>query len=195
MKDQDHQTTNQGNEQNHPQSFQPFQMQEQLKKEQEESKSGYRNVVDYGVWLSPDPNKQSGQNDHGLHNEQKDQIQTAEKEPIPKALDEILLRLETELGYKKSFDVAVREMTIGKTRIAMLCMSGLVKDTIMLEVLKRLTYLEAREVGYDALESFFTYYIPSAQVRKEEDWNLTLAAAMGGECVLYVDGEATALAI
>jgi len=195
LKDQDHQTTNQGNEQNHQQSFQPFQMQEQLKKEQEESKSGYRNVVDYGVWLSPEPHESSGQDEHGLKSNQKEQIQTAPKEPIPKALDEILLRLETELGYKKSFDVAVREMTIGKTRIAMLCMSGLVKDTIMLEVLKRLTYLEAREVGYDALESFFTYYIPSAQVRKEEDWNLTLAAAMGGECVLYVDGEATALAI
>lgn len=65
----------------------------------------------------------------------------------------------------------------------------------MLEVLKRLTYLEARQVGPDVLESFFTYYIPAAQVRKEEDWNLTLAAAMGGECVLYIDGEPTALAI
>jgi len=194
LRDQD-QNTNTSNGQHQQQSFQPFQMQDELKKDQEESNSGFRNIVDYGVWLSPSPGPQNEKNEHGLKDDQKEQIQTAPLEPIPTSMDEILLRLETELGYKKSFDVAVREMTIGKTRIAMLCMTGLVKDTIMLEVLKRLTYLEARQVGPDVLESFFTYYIPAAQVRKEEDWNLTLAAAMGGECVLYIDGEPTALAI
>jgi len=194
LKDQDHQTTNHGNEQNHQQSFQPFQI-EQLKKEQEEMNSGYRNVVRNGVWLSPEHNKQSGQNEQEFQNNEEEQIQKAPLTPIPTSIEEILLRLEVEIGYKKSFDVSVREMTIGRTRIALLCMSGLVKDAIMLEVLKRLSYLEAREVGPDALKSFFTYYVPAAQVRKEEDWDLTLAAAMGGECVLYVEHEQTALII
>lgn len=125
--------------------------------------------------------------------ELKQQKKTAESEPIPKNIDEVLHSLEDDLGYKTSFDVSVREMTIGQTRIALLCMSGLSDSTLMLEILKRLTYLNAHTIGYDALESFFKYYIPSAQVRKEEDWNLVLASVMGGECALFIDNESVAL--
>lgn len=123
----------------------------------------------------------------------KQQKKTADSEPIPKTIDEVLKSLEDDLGYKKSFDVSVREMTVGQTRIALLCMSGLSDSTLMLEILKRLTYLNAHSVGYDALESFFKYYVPSAQVRKEEDWNLVLASVMGGECALFIDNETVAL--
>ncbi|MFD2506871.1 hypothetical protein ACFSS9_20380 [Paenibacillus septentrionalis] len=123
MKDQDHQSTNQGNQQ----SYHPSQLPPHLKEEQDASQAGYRNIVDYGVWLSPQQNEHQSPGGEGgqLKDEQKDQIQTAPLEPIPTSLDEVLVRLETELGYKKSFDVAVREMTIGRTKIAMLTMSGL----------------------------------------------------------------------
>lgn len=125
----------------------------------------------------------------------KRQKQTAPVEPIPSKIEDILIRLEAEIGYKKSFDVSVREMTIGNTRIAMLCVSGLVNSGIMLEILKRLTFLEAKDLGYDALHSFFTYYVPSAQVRKEEDWNLMIASVLGGECALFIDNQPIALLI
>lgn len=193
MKDQDHQSTNQGNQQ----SYHPSQLPPHLKEEQDASQAGYRNIVDYGVWLSPQQNEHQSAGGEGgqLKDEQKDQIQTAPLEPIPTSLDEVLVRLETELGYKKSFDVAVREMTIGRTKIAMLTMSGLVSSDLVMEILKRLTFLQTQEVGREALESFFTYYIPSAQTRKEEDWNLVLASVLGGEGALFVDGESEAIII
>lgn len=190
--------------------------------EQDPGRFGYRNIVEKGVWRSPGEMQSSEREQlHGAeHTEQQErrsgqhmteqqerqklehaeskqeqQMQTAPIEPIPTSLDEILLRLEDEIGYKTSFDVAVREMTIGNTRIAMLSLGGLVNSDIMLEVLKRLTFLQANQIGADAMESFFKYYIPSAQVRKEEDWNLILAAVLGGECALFVDGEPVSLAI
>lgn len=142
----------------------------------------------------------SGQRHNEHNNEQptsevKQQQQTAQAEPIPANLDEVLQRLKDDLGYTKSFDVSVREMTIGSTRIAMLCMSGLVNSELMLEILNRLTFLQTNDIGYNALESFFTYYVPSAQVRKEEDWNLILASVLGGECALFIDNHPVALAI
>jgi len=155
---------------------------------------GYRNIIEKGVWLPAQEDKQ-GSGGEGESGEIKKQMQTSHKEPVPSSLDEILKRLEDEIGYKTSFDISVREMTIGKTRIAMLSVSGLVNSEIMLEILERLTYLQANQVGHEALESFFTYYVPSAQVRKEEDWNLVLASILGGECALFVDGDPAALVI
>lgn len=143
-----------------------------------------------------DHHKDQQAEDASIHqSKMKQQAETAPVEPIPTKLEEVLDRLEDEIGYKKSFDVSVREMTIGNTRIALLCVSGLVNSMIMLEILERLTFLNAQEVGYNALNSFFTYYIPSAQVRKEEDWNLLIAAVLGGECALFIDDQPVALAI
>lgn len=143
-----------------------------------------------------DLHKDQQAEDASIHqSKMKQQAETAPVEPIPTKLEEVLDRLEDEIGYKKSFDVSVREMTIGNTRIALLCVSGLVNSMIMLEILERLTFLNAQEVGYNALNSFFTYYIPSAQVRKEEDWNLLIAAVLGGECALFIDDQPIALAI
>lgn len=199
VKDQDQQQQTEEHSSSHPSQLSSQSIEEQ---ELDPSRSGYRNIVEKGVWLSPEKGHAGEQGDQEKQQEsqekqgqQENQMQTAPKEPIPTSLDEILQRLETDIGYKTSFDIAVREMKIGHTRIAMLSMSGLVNSSIMLEVLKRLSFLQAHQIAADALESFFTYYIPSAQVRKEDDWHLILASVMGGECALFVDGEPVALAI
>ena len=115
--------------------------------------------------------------------------------PIPNDLDEVLSRLENEIGYKTSFDVVVREMTFGERRTAMLCMNGLVKDTLLTEVLKRLTFLQPDDLSAHALHSFLDLYVPAAQVTKEEDWNKMLTGVLSGGTALFIDGESSVLMI
>ncbi|MFD1905533.1 hypothetical protein ACFSQ7_18145 [Paenibacillus rhizoplanae] len=49
------------------------------------------------------------------------------------------------LGLGSSFDIVFREMSFGGKRAALLCISGFAKDTIIDEILKRLTYLTPRK--------------------------------------------------
>lgn len=118
-----------------------------------------------------------------------------EEEDIPKDLDAVLNRLEHEIGYKTSFDVVVREMTFGERRTAMLCMNGLVKDTLLTEVLKRLSFLHPDDLSSHALHSFLDLYVPAAQVSKVDDWNKMLTGVLAGGTALFIDGESSVLMI
>lgn len=118
-----------------------------------------------------------------------------EQSPIPDRLDAVLSRLENEIGYKTSFDVVVREMTFGEKRTAMLCMNGLVKDTLLTEVLKRLTYLEPEDLSAHAFHSFLDLYVPAAQATKEDDWNKMLSGVLSGGTALFIDGESSVVMI
>ncbi|MDQ0111594.1 spore germination protein [Paenibacillus harenae] len=115
--------------------------------------------------------------------------------PIPERLDDVLSRLENEIGYKTSFDVVVREMTFGERRTAILFMNGLVKDTLLTEVLKRLTYLHPDDLTGDALYAFLNMYVPAAQVVKQPDWNEMLTCVMSGATALFIDNEPASLII
>jgi stage V sporulation protein AF len=118
-----------------------------------------------------------------------------EMTPIPDELDAVLARLENEIGYKTSFDVVVREMTFGERRTAMLCMNGLVKDSLLTDVLMRLTYLEPQDLSVHAFHSFLDLYVPAAQVTKEEDWNSMLTGVLSGGTALFIDGESSVVMI
>ncbi|MGM0880526.1 MAG: spore germination protein [Bacillota bacterium] len=118
-----------------------------------------------------------------------------EEEAVPKDLDAVLNRLEHEIGYKTSFDVVVREMTFGERRTAMLYMNGLVKDTLLTEVLKRLSFLHPEDLSAYALHSFFDLYVPAAQVSKVDDWNKMLTGVLAGGTALFIDGESSVLMI
>jgi stage V sporulation protein AF len=117
------------------------------------------------------------------------------EEKIPEDLDAVLNRLEHEIGYKTSFDVVVREMTFGERRTAMLCMNGLVKDTLLTEVLKRLTFLHPEDLSSHALHSFIDLYVPAAQVSKVDDWNKMLTGVLAGGTALFIDGESSVIMI
>ncbi|MCR2803070.1 spore germination protein [Paenibacillus soyae] len=117
-----------------------------------------------------------------------------EKHEIPVRLDDVLGKLET-VGYKTSFDIVVREMTFGERRTALFCMNGLVKDDLLTEILKRLTYLQPDNVDGDALHSFLDLYVPAAQVSEERDWMKLMDAVLAGATAMFIDGEGKALKI
>ncbi|MBB3109224.1 stage V sporulation protein AF [Paenibacillus phyllosphaerae] len=121
--------------------------------------------------------------------------QKPEPVPIPEHIDDYIDLLEQEVGYKKSFDVVVREMTFADKKTALFFMNGFGKDVILQDVLKRLTYLQADDLNTHALESFLVNYIPAVQVVKESDWNTMMTNVLAGASAFYVDGEKEVLLI
>jgi Bacillus/Clostridium GerA spore germination protein. len=120
---------------------------------------------------------------------------TDKDDTIPDSLDEVFIRLENEVGYKVSFDIVVREMTFGERRVAFFYMNGLAKDTILTEVLKRLTYLQPDEVTGDAFHEFMNLYVPAAQVDKKEKWNEMLTFVLSGATAMFIDKEPNVIII
>ncbi|WP_336772125.1 spore germination protein [Paenibacillus sp. MMO-58] len=114
---------------------------------------------------------------------------------IPGDLDEVYIRLENEVGYKVSFDIVVREMTFGERRVAFFYMNGLAKDTILTEILKRLTYLQPDDVTGDAFHNFLHLYVPAAQVEKKDKWDEMLTFVLSGATAMFIDKEPHAIII
>jgi len=117
------------------------------------------------------------------------------KEPIPQRIESFLEKLEKEAGYKTSFDVVVREMTFGEKRTVLFFMNGLVKDTVLTDVLTRLTYLHPDTMSSDGLHAFLHHYVPAAQAKPVDDWNDMVLEVLAGASALFLEGERNALII
>ena len=102
-------------------------------------------------------------------------------------------RLKEEAGYKKSFDVIVREMTLGGKKTAFFMLNGLSSGLIMTEIIQRLTFLQADDMSTHALESFLKLYVPAVQVEKEKNWNMMMTSVLSGSTGMFIDGEDTVL--
>ncbi|WP_372238244.1 spore germination protein [Paenibacillus sp. FSL R7-0273] len=108
---------------------------------------------------------------------------------IPESLEDTKKTLTEVLGLGSSFDIVFREMTFGGRKAALLCISGFAKDTIIDEILKRLTYLTPDEVSTGALSSFMTEYIPHIQVEKGELLSESINKVLSGMSVFFIEGE------
>jgi stage V sporulation protein AF len=114
---------------------------------------------------------------------------------IPADWDAWMKGLKERIGLGRNFDVQIREMTVGRKRTALLFLSSLAKDAALTEVLKRLTYLDAGDVGRDALQAYFEQYVPAIQVRKSRSFGEMIGEVLAGGAALFVDGERGALLI
>ncbi|MFD2702490.1 spore germination protein [Paenibacillus shunpengii] len=103
--------------------------------------------------------------------------------------------LKYVMGFGETFDVNFREMTFGGRHTGLLFITGLTKDTILTEILKRLSYVPEDELSSDALEKYFEFYIPHIQVSKVTKLSEAFIQAMSGMSVFFVEGETTALII
>ncbi|SFI56930.1 stage V sporulation protein AF [Paenibacillus sp. UNC496MF] len=115
--------------------------------------------------------------------------------PIPASLDGFKRKLEEEVGYKTSFDIVLREMTFGDRRVAFFFFNGFAKDTILTEVLKRLTYLQAEDYRAASFHDFFRLYVPAIQVVEEQDWDNMMTDVLSGGTAMFVEGDDKVLLI
>ncbi|WP_425281145.1 spore germination protein [Paenibacillus jilunlii] len=109
---------------------------------------------------------------------------------IPVNLEDTKKTLVEVMGLNSSFDVVFREMTFGGHKAALLCISGFAKDTIIDEILKRLTYLTPENISADVLASFMSEYIPHIQVEKGDVLSESITKVLSGMSVFFLEGEA-----
>ncbi len=108
---------------------------------------------------------------------------------IPERLEDTKGTLTEVLGLGSSFDIVFREMSFGGRKAALLCISGFAKDTIIDEILKRLTYLTPDDISADVLASFMSEYIPHVQVEKGELLSESVNKVLSGMSVFFIEGE------
>ncbi|ETT44164.1 stage V sporulation protein AF [Paenibacillus sp. FSL R7-269] len=108
---------------------------------------------------------------------------------IPQSLADAKNTLTEVLGLGSSFDIVFREMSFGGKRAALLCISGFAKDTIIDEILKRLTYLTPENVSTDVVASFMSEYIPHVQVEKGELFSESINKVLAGMSAFFIEGE------
>ncbi|URJ58434.1 spore germination protein [Paenibacillus polymyxa] len=97
--------------------------------------------------------------------------------------------LETVLGLGETFDVVFREMTLGGRHIGYLFLNTFAKDQIMLEVLKRLTYLTPEDLSSDGLQAYFENFIPHIQVEKTDKMSVVINKVLTGLSAFFMEGE------
>ncbi|EHS56624.1 spore germination protein [Paenibacillus sp. Aloe-11] len=97
--------------------------------------------------------------------------------------------LKMVLGLGETFDVVFREMTTGGRHIGYLFLNTFAKDQIMVEVLKRLTYLTPDDLSSDGLQAYFEYYIPHIQVEKTDKMSVVINKVLAGYSAFLMEGE------
>lgn len=112
---------------------------------------------------------------------------------VSDSLDRTKETLKEVVGLGSSFDIVFREMTLAGQKTGLFFVNGFAKDNIMLEILKRLTYLSADELSADALQSFFHCYIPHVQVEVEKKLSSTINKVLMGMSALFIEGEHAAI--
>ncbi|WP_183582904.1 spore germination protein [Paenibacillus rhizosphaerae] len=112
-----------------------------------------------------------------------------DKDEIPESLETTKNTLKEVVGLGSSFDIVFREMTLAGQSTGLFFINGFAKDNILVEILKRLTYLSADQLTSDALKSFFDLYIPHIQVEMSDKLSAAINKALMGMCVLFIEGE------
>lgn len=112
-----------------------------------------------------------------------------DKDVIPESLETTKNTLKEVVGLGSSFDIVFREMTLAGQNTGLFFINGFAKDNIMLEILKRLTYLSADQLTSDALKSFFEFYIPHIQVEIVDKLSAAVNKVLMGMSALFIEGE------
>ncbi|MED5017639.1 spore germination protein [Paenibacillus chibensis] len=112
---------------------------------------------------------------------------------VSDSLDRTKATLKEVVGLGSSFDIVFREMTLAGQKTGLFFVNGFAKDNIMLEILKRLTYLSVDQLSTDALRSFFECYIPHIQVEVDKKLSSTINKVLMGMSALFIEGEQAAI--
>lgn len=133
-----------------------------------------------------------------IENEKSDSVEESVvywqgRDVISPDLGETKKTLEHVVGLGKSFDIDFREMTFGDVKTGLFYITGFAKDSIMQEILKRLTYLREEDFSSDVLQDMFELYIPHIQVKLAPKLSGVINEVLTGMSALFIDGEEQAI--
>ncbi|MEW9699055.1 spore germination protein [Paenibacillus sp. SI8] len=117
------------------------------------------------------------------------------QEDIPRNLREVQRVLEERVGLNKSFDLVLREMVFGSKRVGVFYCNGFIKDEVLTEIIKRLTYADKAAVEHHTVEAFAEKLIPHNQVKTYKKISEVIGQVLMGGTALFIEGETSAITI
>lgn len=132
---------------------------------------------------------------NGTHVWTAEELRLKENDKIPRKISEVKRMLEEKAGLGTSFDAVLREMTFGGRRCGIFYMNGFAKDTALIEVVKRLSFVSEGETEGRALQTFMDKLVVHIQVQKIEAMDEAVDKVLAGMTALFIEGEQAALVI
>ncbi|MDD9267577.1 spore germination protein [Paenibacillus sp. MAHUQ-63] len=117
------------------------------------------------------------------------------QEDIPASMKEVKRVLEERVGLNRSFDLVMREMVFGDKRVGIFYCNGFAKDTVLTDILTRLTYADHDSVSHHTLEAFIEKLIPHIQVKSYKKMSEIVGQVLMGGTAFFIEGETAAIAI
>lgn len=117
------------------------------------------------------------------------------QEDIPRSIREVQRVLEERVGLNRSFDLVLREMVFGAKRVGIFYCNGFAKDTVLTDIITRLTYADEETVSHHTLEAFIEKLIPHIQVKSYKKMSEIVGQVLMGGTAFFIEGETAAIAI
>lgn len=116
-----------------------------------------------------------------------------ETDEIPPKLRDVERALQEKVGLGISFDVVFRKMVFGGIPCGFFFMNGFGKEDTMVEVIKRLTYVDEEELGRQPLQTIYTELLAHNQAELISRFNEVVDKVLAGMTALFIEGERTAI--
>jgi stage V sporulation protein AF len=117
------------------------------------------------------------------------------QEDIPRSLREVRRVLEERVGLDRSFDLILREMVFGSKRVGIFYCNGFAKDTVLTDIITRLTYADEESVSHHTLEAFIEKLIPHIQVKTYKKMSEIVGQVLMGGTAFFIEGESAGITI
>ncbi|MHB8124114.1 MAG: spore germination protein [Desulfitobacteriaceae bacterium] len=115
--------------------------------------------------------------------------------PVSKKYQENVDFLNQQLGVPDSFDIVLREMSIGGKKVAIYSVNGMVDTHVVSYVLNALIDLERSELVVNALDKLVKGRIVNLQVSEVETMDKVLYFLLSGPMAIFVEGQSKAIIV
>jgi stage V sporulation protein AF len=97
------------------------------------------------------------------------------------------------MGVGITFDVIVREFSIGQKQAALVFIDGLVKDKVTMDIVRALQRAERQEIVPNTVEKLLARHISYFEVDTASTISEVVDQVLSGPAALLIDGESTAI--
>ncbi|MFZ3101489.1 MAG: spore germination protein [Desulfitobacteriaceae bacterium] len=115
--------------------------------------------------------------------------------PVSKKYQENVDYLNQQLGVPDSFDIILREMSIGGKRVAIYSVNGMVDSNVVSFVLNALIDLERSELVVNTLDKLVKGRIVDLQVSEVQTMDKVLYFILSGPMAIFVEGQSQAIIV
>lgn len=115
--------------------------------------------------------------------------------PVSKNYQENVDYLNQELGVPDSFDIVLREMSIGGKRVAIYSVNGMVNTQVASMIIDALIDLERSDLIVNALEKLVKGRIVNLQVSEVQTMDKVFYFMLSGPMAIFVEGQDKAIIV